>query len=300
MKENTSNYLYKSLSLFSVVRGYNIIVLVIAQYLASIFIFSPNKSLRLVLLDFNLFCIILATVSVVAAGYIINNFYDEDKDKINRPVKSKIDNLVSQKTKLSVYFTFNFVGAFLGYLVSWKALLFFSGYIFLIWFYSHKLKKYPFIGIISVSIVTILPFFAVFVYFKNFSKVIFVHAIFLFLLLVIRQLVKNLENMDGDILTNSKTIPIQYGERLTKKVISLLSFLLIVPVYILWTYPEIGLMNFYFAFSIIALLIFVSILWKSNAKPQYIILHNLLKFLIFAGILSIILIDKSLIINKII
>jgi len=282
------------------VRGYNIITLVIAQYLASVFIFSPNKSLRLVLLDSNLFFIVLATFCVVAAGYIINNFYDEEKDKINRPVKSKIDNLVSQKTKLSVYFTLNFIGALLAYMVSWKALLFFSGYIFLIWFYSHKLQKYPFIGIISVSILTILPFFAVFVYYKNFSKVIFVHAVFLSLLLVIRQLIKNLENMDGDILTNLETIPIKYGEQLTKKVISFLSLLLIVPVYFLWSYPEIGWMKFYFAFSILALIIFVIILWRSNSKPQYIILHNLLKFLIFAGIFSLILIDKSVIISKII
>ena len=300
MKENTSNYLYKFLSLFSVVRGYNIITLVIAQYLASIFIFSPNKSLRLVLLDSNLFFIVVATICVVAAGYIINNFYDEERDEINRPVKSKIDNLVSQKTKLSVYFTLNFIGAMLAYIVSWKAFLFFSGYIFLIWLYSHKLQKYPIIGIISVSILTILPFFAVFVYYKNFSKVIFVHAVFLSLLLVIRQLIKNLENMDGDILTNLKTIPTEYGVRLTKKVISLLTLFIIVPVYFLWNYPEIGWMKFYFAFSIIALIIFVIILWKSNSKAQYIILHNLLKFLIFAGIFSLILIDKSVIISKII
>ena len=106
--------------------------------------------------------------------------------------------------------------------------------------------------------------------------------------------------MDGDILTNLKTIPIRYGERLTKKVISFLSLLITVPVYFLWSYPEIGWMKFYFAFSIIALIIFVIILWKSTAKLQYIILHNLLKFLIFAGIFSLILIDKSVIISKII
>jgi 4-hydroxybenzoate polyprenyltransferase len=300
MKENTSNYLYKFLSLFSVVRGYNIITLVIAQYLASIFIFSPENSLRHVLLDGKLFFIVLSSACVIAAGYIINNFYDKEKDKINRPVKSKIDSLVSQKTKLSVYFMLNFIGAILAYVISWRAVLFFSGYIFLIWLYSHKLQKYPFIGIISVSILTILPFFAVFVYYKNFSEVIFVHAVFLFLLLVIRQLIKNLENMDGDILTNLKTIPIKYGEELTKKAISFLSLPIIVPVYFLWNYPEIGWMKFYFAFSIIALIIFVIILWKSKAKSQYITLHNLLKFLIFAGIFSLILIDKSVIISKII
>ena len=66
--------IYKFLSLFSVVRGYNILTLVAAQYLAAIFIFSPNKSLRTVLFDIDLLLIVIATVCVVAAGYIINNF----------------------------------------------------------------------------------------------------------------------------------------------------------------------------------------------------------------------------------
>ena len=69
-------FVLKLFSLFSVVRGYNILTLVIAQYLASIFIFSPQHSLKVVLLDINLFFIVLATICVIASGYIINNFYD--------------------------------------------------------------------------------------------------------------------------------------------------------------------------------------------------------------------------------
>ena len=129
----------KVLSLFSVVRGYNILLIVIAQYLASIFIFSPHNSLRIVLLDVNLFFIVLATICVIASGYIINNFYDTETDQINRPVKSKIDAIVSQKIKLPIYFILNFLGVCISFLVSWRAALFFSLYIFLIWFYSHKL-----------------------------------------------------------------------------------------------------------------------------------------------------------------
>ena len=78
---------YKIFSLLSVVRGYNILVLVIAQYLASIYIFSPKKSIPSVLFDLHLFFVVFATVCVVAGGYIINNFYDIKADKINRPNK---------------------------------------------------------------------------------------------------------------------------------------------------------------------------------------------------------------------
>jgi 4-hydroxybenzoate polyprenyltransferase len=302
MQKNVENspYLYKLLSLFSVVRGYNIMTLAIAQYLASIFIFSPEKSLRHVLLDSKLFFIVLSSVCVIAAGYIINNFYDKERDLINRPVKSKIDSLVSQKTRLNIYFLLNFIAVLLGFLVSWKAALFFSGYIFLIWFYSHKLKHYPIIGWLSAAIVTILPFFAIFVYYKNFSEVIFVHAIFLFLLLLIRELVKNLENMNGDILTNHQSIPVKYGVKYTKYLSTILVVLVLIPLYFLWQFPEIGWMKIYFSLAIFLLLIFVVLLWNFSTTKRYIFLHNVLKFLIFAGIFSLILIDTSLIVDKLI
>ena len=76
-------FLKKAFSLISVVRGYNILVLIFAQYLASIFIFSPEKSISHVIFDLHLHYIVLATVCVVASGYIINNFYDDKVDRIN-------------------------------------------------------------------------------------------------------------------------------------------------------------------------------------------------------------------------
>lgn len=291
-------YFIKFFSLFSVVRGYNILTLIIAQYLASIFIFSPQKSLKIVLLDFNLFLIVLASACVVASGYIINNFYDKEKDRINKPVKTKIDDYVGQNTKLSIYFLLNFIGVLIALMVSWRAALFFAVYIFLIWFYSHKLKNYPIIGLVAATVLTILPFFAIFVYFKNFSEIIFIHATFLFLLLMIRELMKNLENLDGDILANYQTVVVRYGERFAKQLSSAFLILILIPIYFLWQYPEIGLMKYYFYLAGFSLLVFIFLLWKADTKSSYIILHNLLKLLILTGIFSLMLIDTSVIIGK--
>ena len=58
----TKTFLKKIFSLLSVIRGYNILVLIIAQYLASIFIFSPKKSIRAIIFDFDLLYIVLASV----------------------------------------------------------------------------------------------------------------------------------------------------------------------------------------------------------------------------------------------
>jgi len=292
-------FYYKFLSLFSVVRGYNIVVIVLAQYLASIFIFSPHKSLRNVLLDLDLYFIVLATICVIAAGYIINNFYDAEKDKINRPEKTKIDSIVNQKTRLNIYFLLNFLGFIFGFLVSWRAALFFSVYIFLIWLYSHKLKQFPLLKLFSAAILAILPFFAVFVYYKNFSTIIFTHASFLFFILLIRELIKDLESIKGDIVQNYLTIPIKYGEYFTKMLISLILIFTLPPIYFLMKYPEIGLMKFYFYFAILILLLFVILLRRSNSKKDYIVLHTILKVLIIAGVFSLALIDTSVIIKKI-
>jgi len=222
----------KFASLFSVVRGYNIPIIILAQYLSAIFILAPEKRALSILLDVDLFIIVLASSLTIASGYIINNFYDNKKDLINRPNKSMLDRLVGQKTKLNVYFTLNFIVVFLAIFVSWRAFLFFSVYIFLIWYYSHRIKKYPIIGNLTAAFLAILPFFAILLYYKNLYEVIFGHATFLFLLLLIREMIKDLENIKGDLANDYKTIPIVYGEAVSKKIITVLTIATIVPVYV--------------------------------------------------------------------
>jgi 4-hydroxybenzoate polyprenyltransferase len=296
----TKTIFYKLLSLISVVRGYNILALVLAQYLAAIFIFSSQRSLRKVVLDLELFLIVLASVCVVASGYIINNFYDVKADKINRPLKTGLDNVVAQHTRLRIYFLFNFLGFLFAWFISWRAAMFFSVYIFSIWLYSHKLKKHPFIGLISAAILTILPFFAIFVYYQNFSRIIFVHATFLFIVILLRQLVKDLENLRGAVANNYTTFPVKYGERNTRKLGVLFVLFTFVPVIILMTYEQVGYMRYYFVFSFIVLLFIGYSLWKSNLKRHYVMLHNVLKIMLLLGILSLMFIDPEILIERVI
>lgn len=292
--------LLKFFSLFSVVRGYNILIIVLAQYLASIFILSPDIPLREVLLDLNLFAIVSASALVIAGGYIINSFYDSEKDLINRPQKTRLDHMVSQNKILTLYFILNFLAVVVASSVSFFAVLFFSGYIFGIWFYSHKLKKILFLGNLTSASLALIPFFAVFIYYSNFEKVIFVHATFLGLIIIMRELIKDLENIKGDIALGHRNIPIVYGERTTKAVITILIILTILPTFLLVNYFDVGLMRYYFYASIALLLIFSYWLWWSRAKMHYVLLHNILKFIIVSGVFSILLIDTDLVINRII
>lgn len=291
--------LLKFLSLFSVVRGYNILMIILAQYLASIYILAPHLPLRKVVFDGNLFVIVLSSALVIAAGYIINNFYDAEKDLINKPRKSMLDRLVSQRTKLTTYFVLNFLSVFFASYVSFKAVVFFSAYIFGIWFYSHKLKKVPFLGNFVSATLAIAPFFAVFVYYKNFDTVIFVHALFLFLLILAREMIKDLENIAGDMAQNYKTIPILYGAKFSKTCIAILIGLTLLPSFLLIEYFDVGYMYLYFIGCIFLLMGFLVLLVKSNSKKHYVWLHNILKLIIILGVFSILLINVDLVLNRI-
>ncbi|GLB52620.1 ubiquinone biosynthesis protein UbiA [Neptunitalea chrysea] len=290
----------KLLSLFSVIRGYNILIITLAQYLASIFILAPDTlSLRNVLFDANLFMIVTASALTIAGGYIINNFYDAEKDVINKPLKSKIDRLVKQNTQLVVYFLLNFMAIIAASYVSFRAVVFFSMYIFWIWFYSHRLKKVLFVGNFISSVLSIMPFFAVFVHYNNFDLVIFVHATFLFLLILLREFVKDLENLTGDLLTDYQTIPVKFGERISKWVITVTTGLTLIPGVLLIQYYNIGKMEYYFYFTTILLVLFMVLVWKTHDKKGYLLLHNILKFIIVSGVFSILLVDTTVGISRI-
>lgn len=287
----------KIIGLFSVVRGYNIPIVVVAQYLAAIFVFTHTKKPLDVFLDLHFFIIVLCSTLAIASGYIINSFYDSKKDLINRPNKTKLDVLVRQSTKLKLYFFLNFGTTILAFFVSWRASFFFSAYIFLIWIYSHKIKKKPIIGNLASAFLAIFPFFGTLLYYKYIDEVIFFHAFFLFCLLLIKDLIKDLINIAGDFSNNYKTLPVLYGETTTKRIITILYCLTVVPVYFLIELFDVGYMDIYFYIYMIISIFIIKQLWKSQKKLQYRQLHTLLKIIIVAGVLSIALINPSILEN---
>lgn len=271
------------------VRGYNVIFIAFAQLVSSIFIFSTSNNILNIILDLNIWLIIFSSSTSISAGYIINNFYDSEKDLINRPLKTLLENEISGKTKLSAYVFLNTLTLFFSVLVSLKALLFFSFYTLVIFIYSIKLSRFLFIRNFLSVVLVITPFFAITVYYKNFSLEIFTHAIFLFFVILIKELIKDLENLKGDFTMNYKTIPVVYGERKAKMFITLYSLFVISTCMNLISNYEIYLMKFYYILSILFFIPFIYLLWNFNHKKYYEILHNSLKILIVAGLFSIIL-----------
>tara|TARA_B100000900_G_scaffold229964_1_gene195285 strand:- start:48 stop:929 length:882 start_codon:yes stop_codon:yes gene_type:complete len=282
--------LFKFLSIFSVVRIYNILIIVLAQYLTSIFILSDKKLLD-VIFDFNLFLLIICSSLSIASGYIINNFYDQKKDIINKPIKSKIDDVLKNSTKLYFYFFLNFVVIFFASIISLRAIIFFSVYIFFLWFYSHKLKRLLFLGNLFYSLLTITPFFAILLYYKNIDLIIAAYALFLFFILLLKDLTKDLKNLIGDFSENYQTIPVVFGEDFSRIIISLITFINVILIINLFINFSDGYMNIYYAISLILLLIFTIKLYNSKKVSDYLELHNILRLIIGLGVFSIILLE---------
>lgn len=151
----------------------------------------------------------------------------------------------------------------------------------------------------------ILPFFAIMLHYYlkmsfeeiesngNRLAVIFSHANFVYLLLLIREMIKDLENIKGDLAGGYKTIPIIYGEKTSKIIITALTFATIIPVYFLIDVYDVGYMDLYFYLCLGIMVFFLNYLWKSETKQNFLLLHNVLKLLIVAGVFSIILINPS-------
>ena len=207
-----------------------------------------------------------------------------DKDLINRPLKTIIEEKVSTKTKMIVYIFLNFVCLIFAMFVSARAFFFFLFYIVSIFIYCIKISKHPFVGNLLSVLLSIMPFFAVTLYYKNFTEEIFFHAFYLFLVVMLKDLVKDLISLRGDFTMNYKTITVVYGEKVTKFYMSLIGSLIIVISLFIFNFYEISLMKYYYLFDNSYDNLYDSSMEKSDLI-NYQKLHNSVRLLIVLGLL---------------
>ncbi len=283
--------LIRTFALFNVVRGYNLIILALAQYLAALFIFAPDLHHLQILLNPRFNGIIFASVLSAAAGYIINNFYDLEKDEIKRPILAYLNRKVSQGFKLRFYIFLNSLALIIAACVSWRVLIFFVFYQFLVWIYSHRANKIVYLKNIFSVLIRVFPFFALLLFFENYNWNIFFHAGYLSTLLFITDLLKDLSSQKADAIYGYDTLPLVYGEK-TTKIIIIISVLIAFgfAIYLVNT-PEIGWMKYYFYGSFLCLGFFGFSLKKIKTYQDYKITHLLFKGLIVLGVISIIFIE---------
>ncbi|MGI9525687.1 MAG: UbiA family prenyltransferase [Weeksellaceae bacterium] len=288
MQKITSKRLvYKLVALFAVIRGYNVGMLVLAMYITAYFIFSHEMSLFHFLENLELHIIILASAFTVSGGYIINNFYDLDKDTISRPLITYVSRFISQNLKLWVYISFSLISVALAFMASWRVGIFFIAYNFLVWFYSHKISKITFINNLFYVVLSLMPFLALLLYYNNYSLIIFMHGIYLSLLLLSIDLIKDLTTYKADLIYNYKTLPVAFGIKYAKIILTLCLALNCGWAIYMSTLEEIGHMSIYFKGVSIILILIIILLWVLKEKWKINLLYLLLKVILGVGVLSI-------------
>lgn len=273
--------------MLSMVRWYNLLVVIISQYLASLYILNPHDPKLSLLLDYKLHLITLSTTFLLAAGYIINSFYDQEKDLVNRPNQNVFDRLVSKEFSLTCYFIFNGIGVVAALMVSREVGLFHFILSFVLWFYSHKLKKIPLLAELSASSLLIAPFFSIVVYYKTVNATIFYFVWFMFTVDFIRQFVKGLETEKGDVIFDYHTFPVYFGTKATKRLAGLLMTLNIIPVILLYEKHGWSIMHYYL-FSAYAIgMTAMVLLFRAKEEKQIRLVNNVLKVIMVAGVMAI-------------
>jgi 4-hydroxybenzoate polyprenyltransferase len=265
--------------------------------------------------DYQFILLAFSILLITAGGYIINDIFDIKTDKINKPLKLIIDTSISIKKGWFLYYLTTFLGLFLGIYISVitankEYSILFLGTILLLFLYSKYLKKTLLIGNLLVSTLLGLVIFITLLfnepkgYSSNFIEAIsnFSLGIKLFLTMIIyigfsiltnfiREIIKDIEDVNGDLKIKAKTLPILFGRKRASKVAFFFSsVLLIFLVMILKSLQNETILFVYGnVFILLPLLYFMYKLWISETKKDFSRLSNLIKIIMLLGILSMIL-----------
>lgn len=282
----------KFISLLSIVRWYNILIVSIALLLSALFLLNPISQYALVLKNFKLYFEIGSIAFLMMAGFIINAFYDFEKDIINRPEETIFGRIVSKGFCLNTYVFFILLGLILAAFVGWKILVFNFLFSFGLWFYSHKLRKQPLGGEINAALLTIAPFFSITLMYQSYNLMTILFVGYIFVLALTREMIKKMIGIKGDLIVGEKSLPILIGIKKTKYIILGLMLLALACIGVLYKDVMILPIFYYFALACLAIIVSIFILKQCKTAKDYEKINLIYKILIVLGILSIPLVGK--------
>jgi len=265
------------------------LLLTFALYVSTFFLFNQDESFRKFVFDFKVHGIIFCTVLTILAGGTINQFYDFEKDHIVKPFRTRIQSFIKQKYFLYAYLALTIISLSVAWLISHKVFVFFLIYQFFMWFYSHKLSRILLVNNLTFVSLTLYPFFGMMVYYETFSKKVLLMAIFLFLILLCIDIVKDALTKSVDKAFGYITIPNYFNSRTYKGIIiSLLTVTIAVSMKLIMKTGITGFMAYYFTGGLFVMIACVYLLLNSSRKSNFLTL-NILRLWVFVGIIAMLL-----------
>ncbi|MET3036367.1 UbiA family prenyltransferase [Chryseobacterium sp. NRRL B-14859] len=264
-------------------------LLTFALYVSTFFLFNQDESFRNFVFDFKVHGIIFCTVLTILAGGIINQFYDLEKDHVVKPFRTRIQSFIKQKYFLYAYLGLSFISLGVAWLISHNVFVFFLVYQFFMWLYSHKLSRILILNNLTFVSLTLYPFFGMMVYYETFSKKVFLMAVFLFLILLCIDIVKDTLTKSVDKAFGYTTIPNYFKTKNTKVIlITLLIITMTVSMKIITKTGISGFMAYYFTGGLFVMIFCIYHLLNSSRRSNFLTL-NVLRFWVFVGIIAMLL-----------
>ena len=290
----------------------NLIFIALTQVLFQVCIFFPLYRGHIPPHDTrNFLLLVVASLLIAAAGYIINDYFDINIDEVNKPERMVVDKLISRRWAIAWHFILSAIAVLLTMLAlpvvqKWYLVLANIFCVVLLWFYSTTFKKKLLIGNIAISLLTswtiLIIFFSKlsvsdafetgFPGQPKFFRFAFLYAGFAFMITLIREAIKDIEDMPGDEKYGCQTMPIVWGVNATKVYIAvwmiiLIAILIVIQVYVLqfqWWWAVV-----YCILLIILPLIYIfSHLFKASGNHDFHKLSSWTKLVMLTGILSMI------------
>ncbi|MET0760400.1 MAG: geranylgeranylglycerol-phosphate geranylgeranyltransferase [Flavobacterium sp.] len=298
------------------IRYQNLLMLALMQLIFR-YGFLKSQNVPLALADWQYILFVISTVCIAAAGYIINNIFDQDTDGENKPNNVIIGKQISESNAYNYYVALNIIGVGIGFYLSnvIQRPSFAAVFILIaatLYFYATSMKQSLLIGniIIALLLSTSVLLIGVFdllpaTYEENrpvmaiLFRILIDYAIFAFIINFIREIVKDLEDVNGDYNQGMSTLPIILGVARTSKIVFALSFIPIIAIlyYINAYLFANGLLIstiYGLIFILSPLLYFTVKIWSAEKPKDFHHLSVVLKWIMFFGILSILVINYNM------
>lgn len=277
--------------------------------------FLKLQNIPLALADWQYALLVLSTVLIAAAGYVINNIFDQNTDNDNKPNSVIVGKSISEANAYTIYVSLNSLGVAIGFYLSnvIEKPGFAAVFILIaatLYFYATSWKQMMLIGNVVVALllsfsIIIIGVFDLFPvvnpenqpFLANLFSILIDYAIFAFCINFIREIVKDIEDMDGDYNQGMSTLPIIIGKSRTIKIVLGLSF---IPLFLMlfyihkYLFPLVFVTVFMLMFVVAPLLLFIVKIWNAKSQKEFYNLSMLLKWILFFGIVSILVISLNM------
>jgi 4-hydroxybenzoate polyprenyltransferase len=268
------------------VRMTNLVILALTQYFTRILLIGPRHEWKQIIADPKMFVLSLSTVCIAAAGYIINDYFDIKIDIVNKPERVVVGRYLKRRWAMGAHQILNVFGALLGLIVSPWIFLVNVFSITLLWFYSERFKRQAFIGNFIVSLLTGLSLLILTIQFPENRHLVFIYAVFSFFISLIREIVKDMEDIKGDAAHGCRTLPIVWGIPRTRTFLYAVIFLFVFTLFLMAKVLDNPVLIWLFLLLLAPIAYIIFKLSSSDTKKEFKEISNLCKIIMLLGLLT--------------